>query len=93
MDGLWLIPACLAAGGLIGFSGGVLGIGGGLFAIPLLGLILGYEQQAAQGTALIMVLPAILLTLRKYHQHAPIDWRSAAAGAVSSIVCTWPTSR
>ncbi len=83
MDGLWLIPACLAAGGLIGFSGGVLGIGGGLFAIPLLGLILGYEQQAAQGTALIMVLPAILLTLRKYHQHAPIDWRSAAAGAVS----------
>jgi uncharacterized membrane protein YfcA len=93
MDGLWLIPACLAAGGLIGFSGGVLGIGGGLFAIPLLGLILGYEQQAAQGTALIMVLPAILLTLRKYHQHAPIDWRSAAAGAVSSIVCTWIGAR
>ena len=93
MDGFWLISACLAAGGLIGFSGGVLGIGGGLFAIPLLGLILGYEQQAAQGTALIMVLPAILLTLRKYHQRAPIDWRSAAAGAVSSIVCTWIGAR
>ena len=89
MESLWLIVVCLAAGGLIGFSGGVLGIGGGLFAIPLLGLVLGYEQQAAQGTALIMVLPAILLTLRKYNQHAPIDWRSAAAGAVSSIVCTW----
>ena len=28
MDGFWLISACLAAGGLIGFSGGVLGIGG-----------------------------------------------------------------
>ncbi|MFV0282483.1 MAG: sulfite exporter TauE/SafE family protein [Castellaniella sp.] len=89
MDSLWLIPACLAVGGLIGFSGGVLGIGGGLFAIPLLGLILGYEQQAAQGTALIMVLPAILLTLRKYHQHASIDWRAAAAGACSSILFTW----
>jgi uncharacterized membrane protein YfcA len=93
VDGFWLIPACLAAGGLIGFSGGVLGIGGGLFAIPLLGLLLGYEQQAAQGTALIMVLPAVLLTLRKYHQRAPIDWRSAAAGACSSIVCTWIGAR
>ncbi|MDY0310398.1 MAG: sulfite exporter TauE/SafE family protein [Castellaniella sp.] len=93
MDMFGLVLACLAAGGLIGFSGGVLGIGGGLFAIPLLGLILGYEQQAAQGTALIMVLPAVLLTLRKYHQHAPIDWRSAAAGAASSVVCTWIGAR
>ena len=25
---LWLIPACLAEGGAIGFSGGVVGIGG-----------------------------------------------------------------
>ncbi|MGB6241964.1 MAG: sulfite exporter TauE/SafE family protein [Castellaniella sp.] len=88
-DSLWLIPACLLVGGVIGFSGGVLGIGGGLFAIPLLGLVLGYEQQAAQGTALIMVLPAVLLTVRKYHQRSPIDLRSAAAGAVSSIVFTW----
>lgn len=83
------ILACLSAGAIIGFAGGVLGIGGGLFAIPLLGLLLDLNQQAAQGTALIMVLPAILLTLRKYHQHAPIDWRSALAGALSSIVFTW----
>lgn len=85
----WLIPACLVAGGMIGFTGGVLGIGGGLFAIPLLGLLLGYEQQAAQGTALIMVLPAVLLTVRKYHQHTPIAWRSAAAGALGSVLFTW----
>lgn len=87
--GLWLVPICLLVGGLIGFSGGVLGIGGGLIAIPLLGLVLGFEQQAAQGTALIMVLPAVLLTLRKYHQHAPIDFRSAAAGALGSVFFTW----
>lgn len=89
IEGLWLIPVCLAVGGMIGFSGGVLGIGGGLIAIPLLGLVLGYEQQAAQGTALIMVLPAVLLTVRKYHQRSPIDLRSAAAGAGGSAVFTW----
>ncbi|MBV6274157.1 sulfite exporter TauE/SafE family protein [Alcaligenaceae bacterium CGII-47] len=87
------ILACLGAGAIIGFAGGVLGIGGGLFAIPLLGLLLNLSQQAAQGTALIMVLPAVLLTLRKYHQHAPIDWRSAAAGALGSILFTWIGAR
>lgn len=86
---LWLIPACFAVGGMIGFSGGVVGIGGGLLAIPLLGLVLGFPQQAAQGTALIMVLPAVLLTVRKYHQHSPIDWSSAAAGAAGSVFFTW----
>lgn len=88
-----MVLACLSAGAIIGFAGGVLGIGGGLFAIPLLGLLLDLDQQAAQGTALIMVLPAVLLTLRKYHQHAPIDWRSAAAGALSSILFTWIGAR
>ena len=82
---LWFVSACLAVGGAIGFSGGVVGIGGGLIAIPLLGLVLGYPQQAAQGTALVMVLPAVLLTVRKYHQRSPIDWRSAAAGAAGSV--------
>lgn len=86
---IWLVPVCLLVGGLIGFTGGVLGIGGGLIAIPLLGLVLGFDQQAAQGTALIMVLPAVLLTLRKYHQHSPLDFQSAVAGALGSVVFTW----
>lgn len=89
LSALFIISACLAAGAVIGFAGGVLGIGGGLFAIPLLGLLLGMSQQAAQGTALIMVLPAVLLTLRKYNQNSPIDWRAAGAGACTSMVCTW----
>src|SRR5690606_2448291 len=85
----WIIPACLLSGALIGFTGGVLGIGGGLLAIPLLGLLMGMEQQAAQGTALIMVLPAILMTVRKYNQMDKIDVGAVAAGAAGSIVFTW----
>lgn len=64
MLNLELILACLLGGALIGYAGGVLGIGGGLLAIPLLGLILDMDQQTAQGTALIMVVPAVLLTVR-----------------------------
>lgn len=84
---------CLLAGALIGFTGGVLGIGGGLLAIPLLGLVFDMPQQAAQGTALVMVLPAVLLTVRKYNQRARIDWYAAAAGAAGSIVFTWVGAR
>ncbi|HUH59890.1 MAG TPA: sulfite exporter TauE/SafE family protein [Candidimonas sp.] len=89
MDWYFVVLACALAGALIGFAGGVLGIGGGLLAIPLLGLVLGMDQQLAQGTALIMVLPAVLMTVRKYNQKASIDFHAAAAGAVGSVVFTW----
>lgn len=88
-----LVAGCLLAGAAIGFVGGLLGIGGGLLAIPLLGLLFGMSQQAAQGTALIMVLPAILLTVRKYNQHERIDVRAATVAAVSSILFTWIGAR
>ncbi|WP_394065015.1 sulfite exporter TauE/SafE family protein [Alcaligenes sp. WGS1538] len=93
MTSFQLILACLLGGALIGFTGGVLGIGGGLLAIPLLGLILGMDQQTAQGTALIMVVPAVLLTVRQYHRRNHIDFRRAALGALSSIVFTWLGAR
>lgn len=93
MEVYLLVAGCLLAGAAIGFVGGLLGIGGGLLAIPLLGLLFGMSQQAAQGTALIMVLPAILLTVRKYNQHERIDLRAAAVAALSSILFTWIGAR
>lgn len=93
MISLELILACLLGGALIGYTGGVLGIGGGLLAIPLLGLVLGMDQQTAQGTALIMVVPAVLMTVRQYHRHNHIDFRRAALGAMSSMLFTWLGAR
>ncbi|MFD4840574.1 sulfite exporter TauE/SafE family protein [Achromobacter sp. NPDC058515] len=90
---LFVIAACLAAGSLIGFMGGVLGIGGGLIAIPALVLLLGMSQQLAQGTALIMVLPTIMMAVRKYNQQARIDKRVALAGAASAVAFTWVGAR
>lgn len=89
MDWYLLVPACLLSGALIGFTGGVLGIGGGLLAIPLLGLLLGMDQQTAQGTALIMVLPAVLISVWQYNKNAKIDFGAALAGAASAVLFTW----
>lgn len=93
MDWYVLVMGCLLAGAAIGFMGGVLGIGGGLLAIPLLGLIFNMDQQMAQGTSLIMVLPAIMLTVRKYNQHDRINLKAVTVAALSSIVFTWLGAR
>src|SRR5690625_3465934 len=77
----------------IGVLGGLVGIVGGLLAIPFFVLALGYEQQAAQGTALIMVLPAVLTTLFNYHRLAPIPFKEAVAGASTSVIFTWLGAR
>ena len=70
----------------LGTLGGLFGIGGGLIAIPVLGVLFGLDQQLAQGTALVMVVPNVLLAIWRYHQRNRIDWRHAAALAGASFV-------
>lgn len=89
---LWVI-AGVGAGAGIGFVGGMLGIGGGMIAIPAFGLLLGMSQQMAQGTALILVVPTVLTSLRKYNQQVPVDRGLALSGAISTIVFTFAGAR
>ena len=79
----------IALGLLLGALGGLFGIGGGLIAIPALGLLFGLDQQLAQGTALVMVVPNVLLALWRYHQRNRIDWRHALLLGVSSFALAW----
>jgi uncharacterized membrane protein YfcA len=93
MSLLLLAGACLVTGSMIGFLGGLLGIGGGLIAIPVLALVLGMPQQLAQGTALVLVLPTVMLSVRKYYQHARFDLRVVFAGALVTVLFTWVGAR
>jgi uncharacterized membrane protein YfcA len=79
----------IAIGGLLGVFGGLLGIGGGLFAIPTLSLLYGMDQQLAQGTALAMVVPNIVLGIYKYNQRNKIDWKTAASMGVCALTLSW----
>ncbi|WP_040260995.1 sulfite exporter TauE/SafE family protein [Pseudomonas massiliensis] len=76
-------------GAVLGTLGGLFGIGGGLIAIPALGLLFGLDQQLAQGTALVMVVPNVLLALWRYHQRNRIDPRDALALGLAGLVCAW----
>jgi uncharacterized membrane protein YfcA len=64
----------------IGVLAGSLGVGGGFLTVPYLVLAIGVEQHAAQGTSLLVVLPAAILgsiTLQR---------RGVAGGAAGLLI-------
>jgi len=79
----------LAFGAALGTLGGLFGIGGGLIAIPLLGVLFGLDQQIAQGTALVMVVPNVMLALWRYHQRNRIELRHALPLAIMGFCFAW----
>jgi uncharacterized membrane protein YfcA len=83
----------LGLGAALGVAGGLLGIGGGLIAIPVLGYLYGMDQHLAQGTALVMIAPNVLLGFFRYHQRNRIDLRSVASIAVFAMVTTYVAAR
>jgi hypothetical protein len=85
--------ANLALGVGLGVAGGLLGIGGGLIAIPILAWLYGMDQHLAQGTALVMIAPNVLIGFWRYHQKHRIDLRSVAVMSLFSMLSTWIAAR
>lgn len=83
----WL--ALVLLGGTLGGLGGLFGIGGGVIAIPLLGLVFGMPQQLAQGTAMVMVVPNVLLGLWRNYQLGVLNRRYAFTLAAGAVVVTY----
>src|SRR6202162_322288 len=79
----------LLAGALLGLLGGLLGIGGGIFAIPLLGVAFGLNEQHAQGTSLVMVVPTVAIGLWNYAKRSKMDPRFGFALAAAALPCTF----
>lgn len=89
---LTLLPTLLLTvplGAALGFCGGLFGIGGGIVAIPVLILAFGFDQATAQGTALVMMVPNLLIAWWRYARHNPVSIRLAAGIAVVGSATTW----
>lgn len=95
MDLHSLIPvlANIMLGIALGLAGGLLGIGGGLIAIPILSYLYGMDQHLAQGTAMVMIAPNLLLGFWRYQQRHRIDLRPVAAMSVLSMLTTFGAAR
>lgn len=66
-----------------GMLSGLLGLGGAIIIIPALVMFLGYSQQTAQGTALVMmVLPVGALAAYQYYKDGFVEIKPALLMAV-----------
>ena len=79
----------LVLGAALGFLGGMFGIGGGIIVIPLLVVGFGMDQTMAQGTALVMMVPNLLVAWMRYSQRHPVALKTALHIGVLACLTTW----
>lgn len=79
----------LSLGAALGFCGGLFGIGGGIIVIPLLVLGFGFDQALAQGTALVMMVPNLLVAWLRYQQRHPVVPTTALQIGALACLTTW----
>ena len=80
-------------GAIFGFAGGLFGIGGAFLAIPALGIFAALTEQLAQGTAIAMALPNVVVGLWSYSCKAKLDWRLAGTSALTGLPFTYGAAR
>jgi uncharacterized membrane protein YfcA len=86
------VPLLILGAGL-GLFGGLFGIGGGIIAIPVLVMGFGMDQATAQGTALVMMVPNLLLAWWRYARRNPVSFSTAGAIALVATLTTWATAQ
>ena len=79
----------LGLGAALGFFGGLFGIGGGIIVIPLLVLGFGMDQAVAQGTALVMMVPNLLIAWYRYSQRHPVPLKTSLQIGALACSTTW----
>ena len=68
------IAIVLALGLAAGILGGFVGVGGGVLIVPVLVLVLGFDQHLAVGTSLGALLPPVgILGAWEYYRHGHLN--------------------
>lgn len=87
------VLVCIGIGLAAGLLSGLFGVGGGTVIVPLLVLILGFDQRLAAGTSLAAIVPTATVGVIAYAVNGSVAWIAAiilAAGAVvGAQIGTW----
>lgn len=84
-DGIEIVGLVLI-GLSAGFLAGLLGVGGGVVIVPAMVLLLGFDQHVAQGTSLVVVIPAALTGSWTHHRNGRLVLRDALLLAMGGVV-------
>lgn len=88
-----ILLGTLLLGAILGAVGGLLGIGGAIIAIPILGMIFGMDQHMAQGTALVMMTPNVIMSFWRYWQRNPFSLATASLTGLTAVLATYPAAK
>jgi len=86
LDQLPELLELVAIGLAAGFLAGLLGVGGGIVMVPAMVLILGFDQHVAQGTSLLVIIPAAVTGSFTHHRNGRLVLRDAAALAAGGVI-------
>jgi uncharacterized membrane protein YfcA len=88
---------CVGIGLLAGALSGMFGVGGGTVIVPLLVLILGFDQRRAAGTSLAAIVLTAPVGVTAYALNGSVNWIAglilAAGAVVGAQVGTWLLSK
>lgn len=91
------VLSCIGVGLAAGLLSGLFGVGGGTVIVPMLVLLLRFDQRLAAGTSLAAIVPTATVGVVSYAVHGSVAWIPAlilAAGAVvGAQIGTWLLAR
>ncbi|GAA2009774.1 sulfite exporter TauE/SafE family protein [Microbacterium ulmi] len=77
---------CISIGLAAGLLSGLFGVGGGTVIVPLLVLLLKFDQRLAAGTSLAAIVPTATVGVISYAVHGSVAWIPALVLAVGAVV-------
>ncbi len=80
------LATLLAIGVAAGFLAGLLGVGGGILLVPAMVLLLGFDQHVAQGTSLVVIVPAAMIGTWTHYRRGTIRPRDALLVAAGGVI-------
>lgn len=85
-DQLLELAELVVIGLAAGFLAGLLGVGGGVLMVPAMVLLLGFDQHVAQGTSLLVIIPAALSGSYTHYRNGRLVLRDAAFLAAGGVI-------
>lgn len=95
--GTRFVLSCLAVGLAAGFMSGLFGVGGGTVIVPMLVLLLKFDQRLAAGTSLAAIVPTATVGVISYAVSGSVAWIPALLLAgfavIGAQIGTWLLAR
>lgn len=80
------VLSCVAVGLAAGLLSGLFGVGGGTVIVPMLVLLLAFDQRLAAGTSLAAIIPTATVGVISYAVHDSVAWIPALVLALGAVV-------